>query len=140
MAEGRRITAVPPGNPQRLVGVLVAAGGSVTLDQVSDAIWPGEDVDTSRTRLRNVLLRLRRAVGDIVTRTGNGLRLGAGVACDLHDFQRPAADALAAARADPELAGQLASVAVAEGDAPVFVDFEYDEWAIAGEPRASSSS
>ena len=59
-----------------------------------------------------MLLRLRRAVGDVVVRTGSGLRLAPGLACDLHEFQRQAADALAAARADPELAGQLAAEAV----------------------------
>ena len=121
---------MPPGNPQRLVGVLVAHGGSVTIDQLSEAIWPGEELETSRSRLRNVLLRLRRAVGDVVVRTGSGLRLGPGLACDLHEFERQAVDALAAARADPELAGQLAAEAVALGDAPLFVDFEYDEWAV----------
>ena len=110
--------------------MLVAHGGSVTIDQLSEALWPGEDIDTSRSRLRNVLLRLRRAVGDVVNRTGSGLRLAPGLACDLHQFQRQAADALAAARADPELAGQLAGEAVTLGDAPIFVDFEYDDWAV----------
>ena len=33
-------------------------------------------------------------------------------------------------RADPELAGELAQRAVAAGDGPLFVDFEYEEWAI----------
>jgi DNA-binding SARP family transcriptional activator len=130
LVEDGAVTLVPPGNPQRLVGVVVAGGGSVTLDQVSDAIWPGDDVETSRTRLRNVLLRLRRAVGDVIVRSGNGLRLAAGLTCDLHDFQRASGDALAAARADPDLAGELAAAAVAEGDVPVFVDFEYEEWAV----------
>ena len=37
-------------------------------------------------------------------------------ACDLHEFQRLAIDALAAARADPELAGGSPSQAVAIGD------------------------
>lgn len=128
--DGESITVVPAGNPQRLVGVLVAAAGSATIDQVSDAIWPGEDVETSRTRLRNVLLRLRRVVGDVIVRTGNGLRLSASVTCDLHEFQRAAADALSAARADPDVAGQLAQAAVAAGDAPVFPDFDYDDWAV----------
>ena len=121
---------IPPGNPQRLVGVLVANGGSVTIDQISDALWPGDEVDVSRTRLRNVLLRLRRVVGDIVVRTGSGLRLAPGLACDLHTFERLATDALSAVRADPELAGELAQRAVAAGDGPLFVDFEYEEWAI----------
>ncbi len=110
---------------------MVASGGSASIDQVSEALWGDDDVERSRTRLRNVLLRLRRAVGDVVVRTGNGLRLSPGVSCDLYDFRRRAADALATARADPELAGELATVAVADGDAPVFADFEYDDWAVA---------
>jgi len=134
--EGATVTVVPPGNPQRLVGVLVANGGSVTIDQLSEALWPGEEIETSRSRLRNVLLRLRRAVGDVVNRTGSGLRLTPGLPCDLHEFQRQAADALAAARADPELAGQLAAEAVTLGDAPLFVDFEYDDWAVLARRRA----
>jgi DNA-binding SARP family transcriptional activator len=128
--DGAEVSVVPAGNPQRLIGVLVANGGSVTIDQLSEALWPGEEVDTSRSRLRNVLLRLRRVAGDVVTRTGSGLRLTPGLSCDLHDFQRRAADALAAARADPDLAGQLAAEAVMLGDVPVFVDFEYDDWAV----------
>jgi DNA-binding SARP family transcriptional activator len=134
--EGGETTQVPPGNPQRLVGVIVANGGSVSIDQVSDALWPDEELDVSRSRLRNVLLRLKRAVGEVVVRSGAGLRLVAGLPCDLHEFQRQATDALAAARNDPDLAGRLATAALAIGDAPLFVDFEYDEWAV-GARRAA---
>ena len=45
---------------------------------------------------------------------GAGCASAPGVECDLHEFQRLAADALAAARADPELAGRLAVEAVAD--------------------------
>ena len=121
---------IPSGNPQRLVGVVVANGGSATFDQLGESIWPGEDVETSRARLRNVLLRLRRAVGDVVVRSGSGVRLAPGVSCDLLEFDRLARDALSATRADPELAGRLAHDAIEAGDGTVFVDFEYDEWAI----------
>ena len=131
--DGRhRRSTIPAGNPQRLVGVIVASGGSVTIDQASEALWGDDDVERSRTRLRNVLLRLRRAVGDLVVRTGSGLRLAPGVACDLLRLPAPGRTTpLATARADPELAGELAAVAVGDGDDPVFVDFEYDEWAVA---------
>ena len=128
---GTAVLPIPAGNPQRLVGVIVASGGSVTIDQASEALWGDDDVERSRTRLRNVLLRLRRAVGDIVVRTGSGLRLAPAVTCDLYDFRRRAQDAQATARADPELAGELARVVLGERDDPVFVDFEYDEWAVA---------
>jgi DNA-binding SARP family transcriptional activator len=131
LIDGSSSTVIPHGNPQRLVGVVVASGGSATIDQVSEALWGDDDIERSRTRLRNVLLRLRRAVGDVIIRSGNGLRLAPGTSCDLYDFRRRALDALATARADPELAGELAATAVDDGDAPLFVDFEYDDWAVA---------
>jgi len=123
------LEAVPPGNPQRLLGVIAAYGGSASFDQLSEAIWPGEDIETSRTRLRNVLLRLRRGVGEVVVRTASGVRLAADVTCDLHDFERMAGDALASSRSDPDLAGHLASDAVELVNGPIFADFEYEEWA-----------
>ena len=129
--DGGAVTEIPPGNPQRLVGVLVANGGSVTIDQVSDALWPGDEVDVSRTRLRNVLLRLRRAVGDIVVRTGTGLRLAPGLACDLHDVRAPGhrrpRRGEGRSRARRPSSPSRPSRA---GDGPLFVDFEYEEWAI----------
>ncbi len=128
--DGESVSHVPPGNPQRVVGVVVANGGSATFDQLSEAIWPGEDVDVSRARLRNVLLRLRRAVGDVVVRSGSGVRLADDLPCDLIEFERLALDALSSTRADPELAGRLAAEAVRAGDGTVFAGFEYEEWAI----------
>jgi DNA-binding SARP family transcriptional activator len=121
---------LPPGNPQRLVGVIVANGGSASFDQISEAIWPGDDVEASRVRLRNVLLRLRRAAGEIVVRAGAGLRLAPEVACDLFEFERLASDALSSARADPDLAGHLAEQAVSLVAGAVLGDFEYEEWAV----------
>ena len=73
------VIEVPTGNPQRLVGVVVANGGVATFDQLAEAIWPGDDVETTRARLRNVLLRLRRGAGEVVARSGSGVRLASGV-------------------------------------------------------------
>jgi DNA-binding SARP family transcriptional activator len=126
---GSQVEPIPVGNPQRLVGVVVAHAGSATFDQLSESIWPREEVETSRTRLRNVLLRLRRVVGDVVVRSGAGVRLAPDVVCDLHEFERLAVDALSASRADPELAGRLAAQAVEIGTGTAFADFEYEDWA-----------
>ena len=87
--DGADVVEVPTGNPQRLVGVVVANGGVATFDQLAEAMWPGDDVETSRARLRNVLLRLRRGVGDVVTRFGSGVRLAPGVSCDLVRVRAP---------------------------------------------------
>jgi DNA-binding SARP family transcriptional activator len=134
--DGDTVRKIPPGNPQRVVGVVVANGGSATFDQLSEAMWPGEDLDVSRPRLRNVLLRLRRAVGDVVVRAGTGVRLADDVACDLLEFDRLALDALSSARADPELAGRVAAEAVRAGEGTLFAGFEYEEWAIAARRSA----
>ncbi len=132
----RGLVEVPTGNPQRLLGVVVANGGVATFDQLAEALWPGDDVETTRARLRNVLLRLRRGVGDVVSRFGSGVRLAPGVRCDLYDFERLAADALASARSDPEIAGQLAERALALADGAVLEDFEYEDWALASRRSA----
>jgi DNA-binding SARP family transcriptional activator len=120
---------IPTGNPQRLVGVVVAHDGLATFDQIAEAMWPGDDVETSRARLRNVLLRLRRGVGEVLTRFGSGVRLAPGIGCDLGEFERLATDALSSARSDPEIAGRLATEAVALVGGAVLGDFEYEEWA-----------
>jgi DNA-binding SARP family transcriptional activator len=128
--DGSGVVDIPPGNPQRLVGVVVASGGMATFDQLAEAMWPGDDVDTTRSRLRNVLLRLRRGAGDVVVRSGTGVRLAPGVRCDLYEFEQLATDALASARTDPEVAGHLAARAVTLAEGAVFADFEYEEWAL----------
>jgi len=122
--------AIPSGNPQRLLGVVAAAGGSATFDHIGESMWPEEDVNTSRTRLRNVLMRLRKAVGDVLVRSEVGVRLAADVTCDLHEFDRAALDAISSTRADPEMAGRLANHAVQMAAGTTFADFEYEEWAI----------
>jgi DNA-binding SARP family transcriptional activator len=121
---------LPAGNPQRLVGVVVAHGGMANFDQISESIWPGDDVEASRVRLRNVLLRLRRVAGDILVRSGSGVRLAPDVECDLYEFDRLANDAMSAVRADPDLAGHLAERAVNLVDGAVLAEFEYEEWAV----------
>jgi DNA-binding SARP family transcriptional activator len=128
--DGDDLIEVPTGNPQRLLGVVVAHDGVATFDQLAEAMWPGDDVETSRARLRNVLLRLRRGVGEVTARFGSGVRLAQGVSCDLFEFERLANDALASARTDPELAGRLAAQAVGLVEGPVLRDFEYEEWAL----------
>lgn len=130
LESGTDSNELPPGNPQRLVGVVVAHGGFASFDQLSEAIWPGDDVEASRARLRNVLLRLRRGAGNVVVRAGSGVRLAPDVHCDLYEFERLATDALGSARTDPDLAGHLATSAASLADGVVFGDFEYEEWAI----------
>ena len=87
----------------------------------------------SRVRLRNVLLRLRRVAGDILTFT-----FGSGLSRGRRELRPPGVRAPHGRRRDgvdqacrsPDLAGHLADQAVRLADGPVFGEFEYEEWAI----------
>jgi DNA-binding SARP family transcriptional activator len=75
-------------------------------------------------------MRLRRGGGELLVRSGAGVRFAPGVRCDLQEFERRAGDALASTRADPELAGRLAVEAIELAVGTAFADFEYEEWAM----------
>jgi hypothetical protein len=58
-------TAVPAprGYPARLLALLVATKGLMTVDEAIEGLWPGADPQVGRNRLHAVLLRLRRGLG-----------------------------------------------------------------------------
>ena len=60
--DGERLPA-PRGFPAKLLALLVAAEGSLTVDTAIKGLWPGADADVGRNRLHGVLLRLRRSLG-----------------------------------------------------------------------------
>jgi DNA-binding SARP family transcriptional activator len=57
----------PRGYPAKLLALLVASGGVMTMDAAIEGLWPGADPDVGRNRLHGVLLRLRRSLGLPVT-------------------------------------------------------------------------
>ena len=92
--------------PARIIGLLVAAGRPLTIDQVVDAIWPDVELDAAKHRLAMALHRLRSALpaaaAAIVVRDQHGLRLAApadGVRSDVADLLAVDPDDLAAATA-----------------------------------------
>lgn len=80
---------MPPGRPAGLIGLLAAIGVPARVPWVIDALWPDATEDAGRTRLRQVLYRLRRAGVDIVARVGDDqLTLGDQVRTDVGEFER----------------------------------------------------
>ena len=71
-------TPVPPprGHPAKLLAVLIASSGVMTIDAAIEALWPGADPDVGRNRLHGVMLRLRRGLG---LPTGGPISCGEGV-------------------------------------------------------------
>lgn len=65
--------------------LLALRGGAAHVEQVADALWPGEPITTASARLGNVVKRLRDACGPIVLREGAGVVLDADT--DLAEYE-----------------------------------------------------
>ena len=75
------------GIPAKLLALLVADGGSTSMERCLDVLWPEADLDTARNRFHGVTRRLRRKLGlepDGPLRVVDGVvSLGPTVACAL---------------------------------------------------------
>lgn len=110
--------------PASLLKILAIHGGRLTLEQAIDMLWPEIDVVTGRRRMRNVLRRLRVALGDVVERHDSSLWLADHVRTDVGQAQR------AAERARCSGASLAAvSEAVEHHRATLLPDDRYEQWA-----------
>jgi DNA-binding SARP family transcriptional activator len=66
---------LPPGMPGELVRMLAIHEHGLPLDVVLETLFRDVPADTARTRLRQILRRLRTAIGDVVVRDGESLCL-----------------------------------------------------------------
>lgn len=126
--------APPPGAPSALLR-MVAACGAVHLEELAEALWPESPAGAGRTRLRNVLSRLRAGCGDVVVRVGESVAIADGVEVDLAVFEANARRALALPVGDPERA-VAAKAALARHDGELLPEDLYREWAVAPRERA----
>jgi ATP/maltotriose-dependent transcriptional regulator MalT/DNA-binding SARP family transcriptional activator len=89
--DGRRVE--PTGRPAELLGFLALQGSPCTAEQAIEALWPDGDAPRGRERLRTVLRRVRRDVGDLIERHEEQLRFRVGVTVDVDDFLKLARQA-----------------------------------------------
>ena len=129
-------TAVPPAGHPSTVLAYVALHRTAHVEQVLDVLWPDATIEDGRRRLRNVLARLRAAVGDVVIRRDQQLELAPGVEVDAHRFEELARRALAATGP-----GQLALIddALAMWTDPPLPEWPYDDWALRGAEQLSAT-
>ena len=120
-----------PGQPAQLVKLL-ALRGSVPVDEMIDLLWPDADLTTGRSRLRNLLNRLRSRSGDVVQRDGELLVLASSVEVDAATFEALAAAAL---DAEPHLQPGAARLAVAAYGGALLPTDQFEDWAAAPRER-----
>lgn len=131
IVHGVELVTPAPGNPATLVKLL-ALRGMLTSEQVIDALWPDADVGTGRSRLRNLLNRVRNQSGDVVTRAGEALHLSEGVTTDVAQFEAAVSVAFDAPAAERAGMARLALGAYAGDLLPGDV---YEDWAAAPRER-----
>jgi DNA-binding SARP family transcriptional activator len=78
----------------QLVKILAVGGGSMPIDVIVEALWPEDRPGVGRTRLRNVLLRVRTVAPDLIVRSHDALALGPDVTVDVVELERAAHVAL----------------------------------------------
>ena len=66
---------LPAGQPGELVRMLAVHPHGISVESVCDSLFPDVPLATARNRLRQVLLRLRTAMGEVVVREDGRLRL-----------------------------------------------------------------
>jgi hypothetical protein len=103
---------------RELLKLLVALGGSASVDVVVDALWPDADGEVGRRRLKNVVSRARAEAGPIVVRDRDRVALRAAVSTDVRRFDLAARHALLLTRSDLEVVRDacLAALALYGGD------------------------
>ncbi len=78
----------PTGRPGELLALIVLQGGQARVEEAVDLLWPDATLDRGRERLRTVLRRMRRDLGDLIQRHEHSLRLVDEVRTDVGAFLR----------------------------------------------------
>lgn len=119
--------------PGKVLRFLVAAGGSVHVEQLADALWPDAPPGQGSIRLRTVLSRTRARYGPLLTRAGTVIRWADGVTVDAHRFAELARAALAG-RSEPTAVEQARQAVALYADELLPLE-RYSEWAVAARER-----
>ena len=126
---GEDITPSQP-QPARLLQILAVRNGRAHADELIEALWPDVDPVVGRTRLRNVMARVRRQAGTgLLARAADLVQFGDDVEVDATLFEDEAARALALATAEPNEAAALARRALERYDGELLPDARYEPWA-----------
>jgi DNA-binding SARP family transcriptional activator/ATP/maltotriose-dependent transcriptional regulator MalT len=134
LRRGGQVLVPPPGRPAEAICVIATAGRAVHSEELMETLWPGVAPATGRNRLKNLLSRLRAAVGDVLVRDEEMVILGPGATSDAAMFEAEGRRALKArSLGDLLQAAGLARSAVDRYRGDLLPAYRYKAWA--AEPR-----
>ena len=113
----------------RAVCIVALEARGVHDEQLAEALWPEGDPAVGRTRLRNVLTRIRQRYGEVVVRSGRSVHLADDIAVDLRTFERLATEALSAS--DDSVAERLGHEALGLHRGELCPAHPFEAWAAA---------
>ena len=120
-----------PGHPATLVKLL-ALRSTMTVESAIDELWSDADVATGRSRLRNLMNRLKDRAGPIVVRDGETLRLDESATVDATAFDEATTIALSAP-ADERVGRARHALALYTGE--LLPGDLYEDWATLARAR-----
>jgi DNA-binding SARP family transcriptional activator len=128
MTRAGRPVDVAPGQGRQLLKLVAVAGGSITVDQSIEYLWPEVDPVVGANRLRTVLNRLRESAPELIVRDDVSLRLAPHVRTDAARFEHHAgrAQSLAAVRSPEALPVARTALAIYRSD--LLPEDQYEPW------------
>lgn len=125
---GRALTA-PPGLPTAAICAVAVAGGAMHPEELIELLWPETAPSSGRNRLKNLMSRLRAAVGDVLVRDGDEVKLAPGYQSDAVTFESQARRALEAHASGARLeAAAFARSAVDVYRGELLPALRYENW------------
>lgn len=113
----------------RAVCMVAIAERGVHDEQLAEALWPDGDPAAGRTRLRNVLARVRKRYGPLLVRHGRMVSLAQHVVVDLRSFEALSTEALTAS--DPVLSEEAGHQALGVYGGDLCPAHPFEAWAAA---------
>lgn len=127
IVRGGVVLPPPPGRAGELIAMLaLRKGRSMPLEDAIERLWPDAAPGIGRQRLRNVLTRVRSAVGELVRRDRNDVVLAPEVTIDVEQFVT-ACTVAKAATGSRQVAQARDALRYYVGD--LLPAFGYAEWA-----------
>jgi hypothetical protein len=126
---GDTLMALSSGHVTTLVKLMAVRRGCVPVEVAIDLLWPEADMETGRRRLKNVISRLRKELGErSITRSDQSIAFGINVRLDVNEFDQRARNAmvLSASHSPDAVAAAVAAMDVYRG-ALLPMDL-YDDW------------
>lgn len=135
LSDGGEDRTPPPGVSAQALKLVACRGRRLHWEELVEALWPTAAPERGRTRLRNVLSRLRANAGAVLLRDGDLVVLAPDVVLDVEEFESRALRSLALLSENRPRALTLAREAVDHYGGELLPEERYTSWTVPARER-----